>query len=107
MSAQNVNKIDHGLLYSLKDRVFRVTVTDEETGEVLYSDKSFGGQLCTVESFQILKGELTIEGNQQHLMWGPPAVVVHANIQSRDRLQEIMQESESFRNAALGAFNRL
>jgi len=98
----DVNKINHGLLYVMGNPPsYRVTITNELTGEIVYSNASRAGVLCSVESYKELN-IAEVEGNQQHLLWGHPRAIVHAHIQSEKKIRSVITENPEFRGMALG-----
>lgn len=100
----DINKIPDGHLFALAALRYRVTVTNEDTGEVIYSHASHGGILCSVESYKLLKQTEEIEGNQQHFMWGHPAVIGHASVMHHERLRELATKDKTFMERMMHVF---
>lgn len=102
---EKVNKIMNGAFYTRERNRFTVTITNDETGEVIYTTSSEGGILCTVERYNVLKKTSEVEGNQQQFMWGHPAIIVHASMEHREKMERIILEDPVFRDAVGSFFN--
>lgn len=78
---------------TIGDKKVRVEITDEETGKVLYSHALEAVVFCGVEEYRVEnKEEGVIWGNQQHIVWGKPAVWTHAAIKLRQQVDWLMYE---------------
>ena len=106
MSFQPINKVEDQHYYALgQPSLFRVTIINQDTKEVLYDQESKAGIVCSVESFEVLKETEEIEGNQQHFIWGPPAVTVHAVMQLKDYIGRLLKDTV-FADAVRGMFKQ-
>lgn len=100
----DINKLPGGLLYVLGNTRMRLTVTNEETGEVLYTHATDAGVFASVEKHELLKETAEIEGNQQCLMWGHPAVWMHAFSMLHERIATVLEENPDLVKQARAAF---
>lgn len=103
---EDINKIPDCARFTFDKRKFRVTVVDELTGETIYDRSSEGGQICSVEKYSVLMDTGEIEGTQQHMMWGHPAVIIHANIQGVKKLHTYMNGDAIFARAVREFFKQ-
>lgn len=94
----NVNKIPNQPLIVMGDTNFRITITDEDTGKVLYSNPSRGGVFCSVEDMQVLKASGEVEGRQQHLFWGKSVAIVHAFLMLQKQIEQQIQQNPIWRD---------
>ncbi len=83
-----INKIKNKaeIKAGVPQKSYRVKVTDEETGETLYDNKSRGGVLCTMEQIFKMTGK-GIEGNHQTVGWGH----IFTQLYGRDRISEFIE----------------
>lgn len=102
---ENVNKISKTNLLALGAVKYRVTITSEETGEVVYSHPSIGGVFCSVEEMKVLKDEGAAEGNQQHFLWGKPVAVIHASLMLNQEVEKQVKGNPAFVRSVQQAFN--
>lgn len=96
---EDVSKMPEGLSLGTKTQHFRVTIQDEDTGETIYSHSSFGGIFCSVEDYKVLADDPAgdVDGNQQHMMWGHPALFLHAYLQLDKQVKKLFAENPQLR----------
>lgn len=85
-----------------KGKRFRLTVTDLDTGQVMYDWHSLGGVLVNVEKAEFIRDEGAVDGQQQILLFGNPLVAAHANLMLR---RHIDQNAKRLRDDLLYGLN--
>lgn len=103
---EDVNKIPNEPYLVMGAQNYRVTITNEDTGDIMYSHTSKGGVLCSVESMQILKESGEVEGNQQHLFWGNPVSIVHAFLMLKEQVEKQIGKNTFWLKEIHKAFNK-
>lgn len=103
---ENINKIPNEPLVVLGEQRYRVTITNEKTGEVLYSHPSFGGVFCSVEAMKVLKESGEVDGTQQHLFWGNPMATVHAYLMLEKQVEQQIKTNPFWGEEILNAFKK-
>jgi len=85
----DINKIKNKqeVKKDVPQKSYRVKITDEETGEILYDHASKGGVLCSMEQIFKMTGA-EIEGNHQLTNWGH----IFTQLYARDRINEFIEE---------------
>jgi len=71
---ERINKLENGMQVESgrPQKKYRITLTDTETGEIMYQWESYGGIGCSIEKVTAFGAEL--EGVHQVFGWGHPMV---------------------------------
>lgn len=87
MDKEPINKIPEDFYIAKeKQHRYQLSVTDIETGEVLYLNQGFAGIMATMESVKAFG--LEVEGTHQTMAWGHPMLQMYC----MDQLTKVMQK---------------
>jgi len=95
-----INKIPEDFFIAReKQHRYQVSVTDIETGEVIYLNQSYAGVMCSSE--KIKSFGLVIEDHHQSFAWGPVMMQMHdfsmLDRTMRNKLPMLLDELEKLK----------